>query len=85
MGKPSKPMRFFIWVKWASQGAWRPYPHTRRRYGLRLRRFTKVLDVGYLEELAEHQGPEVPLGVVLYGSSGAVFVEVCPEDGLDRC
>ena len=50
---------------------------------MRLRRFTKVLDVGYLEELAEHQGPEVPLGVVLYGSPGAFGVEVCPEGGMD--
>ena len=47
--------------------------------------FHEVLDVGYLEELAEHQGFQVPFGVVFDGSAWAVFVEVCPEDGLDRC
>jgi len=46
--------------------------------------FDEVLDVGYLLDLAEHQGLEVPLGVVLYGSPGAFGVEVCPEDGMDR-
>ncbi len=45
--------------------------------------FDEVLDVGYLVQLAEHEGPEVPLGVVLYGSTGAFGVEVCPEDGMD--
>ena len=46
--------------------------------------FHKVLDVGYLLELAEHEGPEVPLGVVFYWSPWAVDVEVCPEDRMDR-
>ncbi len=46
--------------------------------------FDEVLDVGYLLELAEHQGLEVPFGVVLYWSSWAVSVEVGPEDGMDR-
>ena len=39
----------------------------------------------FLEELAEHQGPEVPFGVVGYWSSGAFGVEVGPEDVVDRC
>ena len=34
--------------------------------------------------MAEEEGSEVPLGVVLYGSAGAFLVEVFPEDGLDR-
>ena len=34
----------------------------------------EVFDVGYLEELSEHEGAEVPFGVVLYGSSWAVLV-----------
>ena len=46
--------------------------------------FDEVLDVGYLLQLAEHQGPEVPFGVVLYGSSWAVAVESCPEDVVVR-
>ena len=33
--------------------------------------FDEVFDVEYLEELAEHEGFEVPFGLVLYGSSGA--------------
>ena len=45
--------------------------------------FDEVLDVGYLLELSERQGPEIPLGLVFYWSSWAVFVEVCPEDGVD--
>ena len=44
-----------------------------------------VFDVGYLLELAEHEGFEVPLGVVLDGSSGAFGVEACPEGDMDRC
>jgi len=44
----------------------------------------QVFDVGDLLELAEEEGSEVPLGVVLYGSAGAFSVEACPEDGLDR-
>ena len=46
--------------------------------------FDVVLYVGYLEALAEYEGPEVPFGVVFDGSSGAFCVEVCPEDGVDR-
>ena len=46
-------------------------------------RAREVLDVGYLEELAEHQRLEVPLGVVLHSPPGAFCVEVCPEDGMD--
>jgi len=53
--------------------------------GVPLEALHQVLDVGYLLELAEHQGPEVPLGVVLHWSSWACLVEACPEDGLDRC
>ncbi len=34
-------------------------------------------------KLAEHEGFEVPFGVVFYGSSWSVSVEVCPEGGLD--
>jgi len=45
--------------------------------------FDQVLHLGYLEELADHEGFEVPLGLVLYGSSGAFFVEVFPEGGMD--
>ena len=46
--------------------------------------FDEVFHVGYLEELSEHEGFEVPFGVVLYGSSGSFCVEVFPEDGVDR-
>ena len=42
-----------------------------------------VLDVGDLLELSEHQGFEVPLGVVLYWSSCAFGVETDPEGGMD--
>ena len=45
--------------------------------------FDEVLDVGDLLELSEHEGPEVPFGIVLYGSSGSFGVEACPEDGMD--
>ena len=34
----------------------------------------QVLDVGYLFELAEEEGSEVPLGVVLYGPPRAIRV-----------
>jgi len=51
--------------------------------GVPFEAFYEVLDVGYLLELAEHQCLEVPLGVVLYWSSWAVFVEAGPEDGVD--
>jgi len=44
----------------------------------------KVLDAWDLFQLAEHEGSEVPLGVVLHWSSWPCFVEVCPEGGLDR-
>ena len=46
--------------------------------------FDKVFDVGYLLYLAEHEGPEVLLGVVLHWSPWAVCVEACPEGWLDR-
>ena len=46
--------------------------------------FDEVLDVGDLLQLAEHQRPQVPFGVVLYGSSGAFCVEVGPEGEVDR-
>ena len=36
--------------------------------------FHKVLDVGHLEELSEHQGLQIPLGVVFGGSSGPFSV-----------
>jgi len=52
--------------------------------GVPLEALHQVLDVGYLEELAEHEGFEVPLGLVLHGPPRAFSVEVCPEDGLDR-
>ncbi len=42
--------------------------------------------LGEREEAAlgvEHVGFEVPFGVVFYGSSWSVSVEVCPEGGLD--
>jgi len=35
------------------------------------RAFDEVFDVEYLKELAEHEGFEVPFGLVLYRSSGA--------------
>ena len=53
------------------------------KVGVSSEAFHQVLDVGYLLELAEHQGPEIPLGVILYGSSGAFGVEIGPEDGMD--
>jgi hypothetical protein len=34
-------------------------------------------------ELAEHEGFEVPYGVVPHWSPGALFVEVFPEGGMD--
>ena len=46
--------------------------------------FDEVFHVGYLMELAEHEGFEVPLGLVFDGSSGAFDVEVFPECGMDR-
>jgi len=36
--------------------------------------FDEVLHVGYLEELAEHQGLQIPFGLVFDGSSGAFLV-----------
>lgn len=44
----------------------------------------QVLDVWDLLELPDHEGSEIPCGVVLDGSPRAVRVEVFPEDGLDR-
>jgi len=44
----------------------------------------QVLHVGYLEELSEHQRPEVPLRPVDHWSTGALGVEPGPEDGMDR-
>jgi hypothetical protein len=52
--------------------------------GVAFEAFDEVLDLGYLEELAEQQGFEVPFGLVFYGSSGFFCVEVFPEDGVDR-
>ena len=46
--------------------------------------FDEVLDVGYLLQLAEHESPEIPLGLVLHGPSGAVSVEAGPEGGMER-
>ena len=34
--------------------------------GVSLEAFDQVLHVGYLEELSEHEGSEIPLGVVFY-------------------
>ena len=45
----------------------------------------QVLDVGYLLQLSEQQGSEVPFGVVLYWSPRAALVQPGPEDGMDRC
>ena len=47
--------------------------------------FDEVFDVWYLFELSDHAGAEVPFGVVLYWSSGALFVEAGPEGGMDGC
>jgi len=44
--------------------------------------FDEVLHVGYLEELAEHEGFEVPFGLVFDGSSGSFGVQVFPEGGM---
>jgi len=38
----------------------------------------EVLDVGDLLQLAEHESPEVPFGVVDYGPPRAVSVEAGP-------
>ena len=46
--------------------------------------FHQVLDVWDLLYLAEHEGSEVPFGVVFYWSSRAVLVETGPEDGVER-
>lgn len=46
--------------------------------------FDEVFDVWYLLELPDHEGVEVPLGMVLYWSAWAVFVEAGPEDVLNR-
>ena len=43
----------------------------------------QVLHVWNLFQLAEHQGPQIPFGVVLDWSSGAVSVQPYPEDGMD--
>jgi len=39
----------------------------------------QVLHVWNLFQLAEHEGPQIPFGVVLDWSSGALFVEVFPR------
>ena len=52
--------------------------------GVAFEAFDEVLDVGYLEELSEHEGFEVPFGLVFDGSSGSFDVEVFPECGMDR-
>ena len=45
--------------------------------------FDEVLHAGYLVQLAEHQGLEVPFGRVFDGSSGSFGVQVFPECGMD--
>ena len=45
--------------------------------------FDEVPYVGDLVQLAEHEGPEVPFGVVFYGSSGSFGVKVCLEGWMD--
>ena len=52
--------------------------------GVAFEAFDEVFHVGYLMELAEHEGFEVPFGVVLYGPPWAFCAEVFPEDGVDR-
>ncbi len=52
--------------------------------GVAFQALHQVLDVGYLMELAEHEGFEVPFGLVFDGSSGSFGVKVFPEDGVDR-
>ena len=52
--------------------------------GVAFEAFDEVFHVGYLEELSEHEGFEVPFGIIFDGSSGSFCVEVFPEDGVDR-
>ena len=65
MRKPSTLMRFFIWLKWASQG--RPVTLTAYppQVGVPSEALHQVLDVWDLFELSEHQGSEILLGVIL--------------------
>ena len=52
--------------------------------GVAFEAFDEVFHVGYLEELSEHQGLQIPLGVVLHGPPWAFsVVEVFPECGMD--
>jgi hypothetical protein len=44
------------------------------RVGVPSKVFDEILDMGYLLELAEHQVFQILLGLVLYRSSGDVYV-----------
>jgi len=44
------------------------------RVGVPSKVFDEILDMGYLLELAEHQVFKILLGLVLYRSSGDVYV-----------
>ena len=81
--KPSAPILFFIWEKWASVSGLVMVSAGFSEDGVALQALHQVLDVGYLEELSEHEGFEVPFGVVFDGSSGSFCVEVFPECGMD--
>lgn len=44
----------------------------------------QVPHVRDLQQLAEHQGPQVPLRAVLDRPPGSITVQPYPEDGMDR-
>jgi len=65
-------------------GGFVPVAAGRSEVGVAPEALDEVLDVWDLLYLAEHEGSEVPFGVVFYWSSRAVSVEAGPEDGVDR-
>ena len=80
LGAPSRfpRKRFLIPSEVGVAGGLVPVAACLPQVGIPSEAFDEVLDLGYLEDLSEHEGPEVPLGLIFDGSPGAFGVEVRP-------